>query len=403
MTPIKDLKLQGDMDFNGVRPTGSPYATLGVFLNIKDPPYNATGDGVADDSDAINSAMADAVANGGGTVFFPKGVYLCDIAPTPGTYNSILNIPWTGNDNPFASPPSASLLLLGEVQPSHSVVMAAADANMATIKTTRTTDTLPAALMAGNSYRGEALVGGSDYSDRNGTYLTIKNLSFILPSDPKLHGLRLEGMGNVRLESVNVIAGGGEPSVNSIGIWTPNSANWGENLVDYCLASGFQTGVRSGEHLFARQILVVGCKVGVDFAGSIYASYGNLQIINCADGVKFTGYHPVDLLVVNEHSPSADWTASLHDIKDPSNYGVGVIRHMVGNGGAGTFIPASLDGGAGLMIHELFAGQIRLPTGSGAGGSALSKITGRGTVPPGGTTGQSLKKLSNADYDVGWA
>lgn len=23
-------------------------------------------------------------------------------------------------------------------------------------------------------------------------------------------------------------------------------------------------------------------------------------------------------------------------------------------------------------------------------------------IPPGGTTGQHLKKLSNADYDVGW-
>jgi hypothetical protein len=30
------------------------------------------------------------------------------------------------------------------------------------------------------------------------------------------------------------------------------------------------------------------------------------------------------------------------------------------------------------------------------------KATGAGTVPAGGTTGQILKKLSNADYDVGW-
>src|SRR6266705_3146746 len=50
----------------------------GKTVSVKDPPFNAAGDGVTDDSNAINSAMNAVVGAGGGTVFFPKGVYLCN-------------------------------------------------------------------------------------------------------------------------------------------------------------------------------------------------------------------------------------------------------------------------------------------------------------------------------------
>ncbi len=39
--------------------------------------YGATGDGVTLDSPAINNAIIAAAANGGGTVHFPAGTYLC--------------------------------------------------------------------------------------------------------------------------------------------------------------------------------------------------------------------------------------------------------------------------------------------------------------------------------------
>jgi len=48
------------------------------FVNVTDPPYNATGDGVTNDTVAIQAAI-DAVfasATGGGIVFFPKGTYI---------------------------------------------------------------------------------------------------------------------------------------------------------------------------------------------------------------------------------------------------------------------------------------------------------------------------------------
>ena len=44
-----------------------------IYINVKSPPYNATGNGVADDYPAIIAAIND---NPGGTIYFPVGTYL---------------------------------------------------------------------------------------------------------------------------------------------------------------------------------------------------------------------------------------------------------------------------------------------------------------------------------------
>lgn len=46
-----------------------------LFVNVKSPPHGAKGDGVTDDSPAIQSAI-DSLSATGGIVFFPPGVYL---------------------------------------------------------------------------------------------------------------------------------------------------------------------------------------------------------------------------------------------------------------------------------------------------------------------------------------
>src|SRR6266511_3000718 len=56
------------------RPDLALAARTGEY-NVKDSPYNATGNGTTDDTSAIQSAINDAGTAGGGVVFFPKGTY----------------------------------------------------------------------------------------------------------------------------------------------------------------------------------------------------------------------------------------------------------------------------------------------------------------------------------------
>jgi hypothetical protein len=57
-------------------------ATKRALFNVKDQPYNAAGNGVADDTTAIQNAINAANTAGGGRVYLPAGVYLLSSALT---------------------------------------------------------------------------------------------------------------------------------------------------------------------------------------------------------------------------------------------------------------------------------------------------------------------------------
>jgi hypothetical protein len=69
----------GTFDWNVALPTGSSTlqaafaAFSGIFTNVKSSTFGAVGDGVTDDTTAINNAIT---AAAGGTVFFPAGTYI---------------------------------------------------------------------------------------------------------------------------------------------------------------------------------------------------------------------------------------------------------------------------------------------------------------------------------------
>jgi hypothetical protein len=174
-----------------------------------------------------------------------------------------------------------------------------------------------------------------------------------------LNGVRLDGVGWSVLENVGsygAYAGGSE---DTTGIWLPESQNFSINVANLLMVNGWKTGIRTGEHLRAPQaIQAVGCNIGVEFCDGIYPSQAYIQIINCAEALKWSGQHPVDVVLETEHAPggSPSWQLAAHEIKDPSNFGRGIVKYMIGQGGS--MLPpiiASKDGGTGLQMINLMA------------------------------------------------
>ncbi len=417
-TAIKDGLAQNDFDFASRKAKNadlSAYAgaglswndttkkfdasgsTGGAFANVKD--YGAVGDGVTDDTDAINAAINDVVlTKHGGTLFFPRGAYLCDGAFT--AYNDILHIPTLDAEATSA----VSIVLQGEMPPPWSVAFTFDETRNSTIKTTKTgTGVTDAALLSGNvSFAGLLSI---PYTDMSNVRLTIRNMSFIVPDNPSIHGLRLDAIGWVTLEDCRVFAGDAvtEPMTPTVGIWMPRAVNFGLSYVNRVWVAGFDTGFRAGELFKSIYSIAYYNKTGYEFIEGHGPSMGMLGPSWCAIGVKFSGKHYGDFTFLTEHAAASDWRASVHDISDPSNNATGLIRYFIANGNSGANIIASVDGGAGLTLQSLFSGDLRLAPGSGAGGSTGgAKFLGIGAIPPGGTAGQSLKKLSNTSYDYAW-
>jgi len=76
-----------------------PPAVSIPFLSVKSPAYGAKGDGVTDDTVAINNCILAAVAMGGGTIYFPPGTYLVsNINPSSTSWDTNCGI-WVLNNN----------------------------------------------------------------------------------------------------------------------------------------------------------------------------------------------------------------------------------------------------------------------------------------------------------------
>lgn len=81
----------------------------GFIYNVKNAAYGATGDGVTDDTAAIQAAMATADAAGGGIVFFPVGTYLITSALNVLTHVSLWGSGYSSQIKANAAIPMLSL------------------------------------------------------------------------------------------------------------------------------------------------------------------------------------------------------------------------------------------------------------------------------------------------------
>lgn len=85
--PYRSIRQHQDTEKNFTALEGAVSNTLDAVINVKD--YGAKGNGTADDSAAIQAAVAACDALGGGEVFLPKGTYVLSTAISVPNFVSI--------------------------------------------------------------------------------------------------------------------------------------------------------------------------------------------------------------------------------------------------------------------------------------------------------------------------
>ncbi len=341
------------------------------WFNVED--YGAVHDGSTDDTPAIQDTIDACFAAGGGTVFFPNGIYAIKGAlQATSTYNSQLTIP----NNPFSgtTPPIAIAFLgMGAVAQSNdgpSIAMLPSLSGAILLSDWNGTITGDPAVIAGGLRNAIAPSG-----DFNWVMVEFHNIEIRCHADPKLSALQMTSVARCQTDHVTIStdiasASASVPThANATGIDMPRglNSNFGDQF-DTTFVDGYYTGVKLSEQSTGVSLAVAHCTRGVEVVGGIGSpayfrhaiNLGRLLVFSCPRGIVFSGdqtWLTIDLMNI-EHDASP-WTA-VYDIDDANNYGRGFIGWHTTDYTTGPVDDLLVNGGEGLSLHGLFAERWKL-------------------------------------------
>lgn len=402
-TPLKSAVLQGDIDFAGFNALNMGSGGLAVARKFDVKTYGAIGDGTTDDTTAIQSALA-AIPSTGGVLYFPAGRY--KYTGTTLTLDRQITVEGDGGgmhetDNVFTSVGISTIECTSSTVPLFTVT--ANGCAFTDIELYNSGGTTPSA------GAGIVVTSGGDRTNYhnltiNGFYTCIDvqsgscqnwhNCFFVAPV---LYGLRISfasnpdvgdhaisncwiygGRSRAATSAIRIESGGGTKITNSK-INAASSSHW-VNGIDLAVATGVTTS----------DLLVSNCSI------ENYSGFG----IKGTSGSPTSIYY--NIVIAGNQLASYDGGSAYAINLSPTTAGDFKGVSIVGNVG-------NSSGSSSPMILLSNCHEVSIIGNAQYGYSALLTVgsgvtfANSATIPAGGTTGQSLKKLSNANYDVGWA
>jgi hypothetical protein len=308
--------------------------------NVKD--YEVVGNGVTDDTVAIQALINVVFAAGGGVIYFPPGTYVIggalqrDIGGID--YKSQLYIPFSS----IAATIKPTIVFKGEY-PNFGAF--AGNGGGAILKSTLVSDVAYSYVLA-----SAGLAGGGNFLDFNYTEVYIEDIRIHVTTNSSgaitLGGLGFQKSGDLVVRRVGIYGSFGNgatevvtPINNCVAFAFPAINCQGFAIAEECSTNGFESGYLTGDHTVLNNCYAGTCIYGFNIgANNLIATIFKCETGWCVNDFYFgSGTCYVNVLSFNNECVFS--TGKYYDysktILDPNNYGHGTIYYMLTEAGVG--------------------------------------------------------------------
>lgn len=316
--------------------------------------FGAVGDGVTDDTLALQAMFDYAEANNGVNCYFPSGTYLIGgDFQDPTDRNAQLLLP----EMYFGDTAQIPITMWSDKQPSLVYSLGLGGFPLPTsgaiIKTTKQGTGVNPTLIGGNS-------GNLSYLWTN-VNLKIQNMRFVTYDNPNIIALNLGYAITLELENVVIDTGVyylpdiTEPShPSAFGLLCPANNNGAFTYLKNVVVTGYRTGIYIGEHAFCDNVMVVSCWLGFEVpamnhpwtAPRIFSTWC-LTAMKSTIGASrcFIGQFGCERAVAGWQSVGAV------EVSDAPNYMIGQMNIYVGAALTGPTTLPNITGGTNLIVN----------------------------------------------------
>jgi hypothetical protein len=315
----------------------------GATFNVRD--YGAVADDRTDNTAAFTACLNAVIAAGGGQMFLPDGVYRGRIVipPVSKPIPSWIAIEIVGQSEP---PPVFGTIGSFPLQQKGTIVKCLATTGAAVISASPAANAL--------------------YSNFSAVHVIIRNLDVRTCDNPRIGGIDLNCALQCRIENVLVNTGiynvqAAQPTHGTKGLVTPANNNAALTILRNVMVTGYHTGIVANEHTDGDHIVVGSNIHGIEFATANHASrFGRVGAYRNTHHVTVTGAHGFTIQQLNieragagQTDPNNAWQATVDDLNDPGNHGIGDITYWVVIGNLGAVDDFDRNGGATVRTRRI--------------------------------------------------
>lgn len=299
--------------------------------------FGAFGDGITDDTAAIQAAINYVISNslGGVTLEAPAGTY---------PYSHLSFAP--AADFPAAA---QTVRIAGPVLPAQALSIVDSS-----------TPLFGGAVFKCIATNGDGFSTSYPFGFFNALTVDLENLTFQFPDNPAGIGLDFRRAYALRLRGVTVYTGRSprdviQPTVSgSVGLATPANNNAAFTELDGVAVSGFYTGLELNEHTSGTEVSAWACVQGVTFPAAFHANHlDRLMTVQCPNGIVFTGRSKVVIDEYDIERTTQGWRTAAADIVDPASVGIANITWAATVSGISDSHDLVKVGGTNVLTREV--------------------------------------------------